>query len=136
MITAVDTNVLADVFSGDPHFGRASAEALRRCGERGRLVACEVVFAECAAAFPDADAAADALARARVDFSELDPVAALAAGIGWGAYRRARGARERIAADFLIGEHARKHADQLLTRDRGFYRRYFDGLEILDPSAS
>jgi hypothetical protein len=25
-------------------------------------------------------------------------------------------------------------ADRLLTRDRGFYRRYFAGLKVLDPS--
>jgi predicted nucleic acid-binding protein len=53
----------------------------------------------------------------------------------WSAYRRQRGTRERVIADFLIGAHALVQADRLLTRDRGFYRRYFEGLEILDPSA-
>jgi predicted nucleic acid-binding protein len=40
-----------------------------------------------------------------------------------------------MIADFLIGAHALHQANRLLTRDRGFYRDYFDGLEILDPSA-
>jgi hypothetical protein len=31
MITAVDTNVLLDVFGADPEFGQRSAEALRAC---------------------------------------------------------------------------------------------------------
>ena len=36
MITAVDTNVLLDVFGADPLFARASSEALRRyLGEGG-----------------------------------------------------------------------------------------------------
>jgi predicted nucleic acid-binding protein len=43
MITAVDSNVLLDVFSADPTFGRASREALRRCLAEGRLIACDVV---------------------------------------------------------------------------------------------
>ena len=44
--------------------------------------------------------------------------------------------RDRIVADFLIGAHARLQADRLLTRDRGFFRDSFDGLEVIDPSAS
>jgi hypothetical protein len=37
VITAVDTNVLLDVFGADPKFSPASAEALRRCLREGHL---------------------------------------------------------------------------------------------------
>jgi predicted nucleic acid-binding protein len=135
MLTAVDTNVLADVFSANPRFGRASEDALRRSASSGRLVACETVFAECAAAFNDGGRAADALQTVRVEFSPLDEASALAAGELWAAYRKTEGPRTRVVADFLVGAHALLQADRLLTRDRGFYRGYFEGLEVLDPSA-
>ena len=43
---AVDTSVLLDVLGGDPVFGGASREALRRAYDRGPLCACGVVWAE------------------------------------------------------------------------------------------
>ena len=134
MITAVDTSVLLDVFTADPRFGAGSAAALRKCIEEGGVIACEVVWAETAAAFPDSGAAREALTRLRIDFSALDESTALSAGLSWHAYRRAGGKRERVIADFLIGAHALATADRLLTRDRGFYRRYFEDLQIVDPS--
>jgi predicted nucleic acid-binding protein len=56
------------------------------------------------------------------------------AGLVHAAYRQAGGKRDRILADFLIGAHAQHEADRLLTRDRGFYRRYFSGLRILSET--
>jgi len=39
--------------------------------------------------------------------------------------------REHIISDFLIGGHAKVHANRLITRDRGYYEKYFSGLEIM-----
>lgn len=135
MITAVDTNVLLDVFVADPAFGEASANLLRRCRAEGRLVACDVVWAEVGGTFPSTEDAQEALARLNVDFSPLGPEEALAAGTAWSRYRRRGGKRHRVIADFLIGAHAAAHSDRLLTRDRGFYRSYFEDLSVLDPSS-
>jgi predicted nucleic acid-binding protein len=134
VITAVDTNVLLDVFGDDVEFGRRSADTLKRCIAEGSLLACEVVWAETGASFPDAKTAENALSRLRVEYSPLAATTALAAGRAWREYRRAGGTRTRVIADFLIGAHAAVHADRLLTRDRGFYRTYFADLPILDPS--
>lgn len=135
MITAVDTSILLDVIGADPAFGPGSAVGLRRCLHEGQLIACEVVWAECAGALPDSETTLDRLAKLRVTYGAMDMGTALTAGRMWSVYRSRSGARERVIADFLIGAHALAHADRLLTRDRGFYRDYFDGLEILDPSA-
>jgi predicted nucleic acid-binding protein len=134
VITAVDSNVLLDVFANNAEFGKRSASALRRCIAEGSLIACDVVWAETGAWFPDAQDAEDALSRLRVAYSPLTAAAALAAGRSWQSYRKAGGPRERVIADFLIGAHATEQADRLLTRDRGFYRTCFAELPIIDPS--
>ena len=136
MITAVDSNILLDILGANPTFGPASAKALRMATQQGRLVVCEVVWAEVAAWFTNAEAGEAALRRFELEFSALTVDAALEAGIAWRAYREKGGARTRVVADFLIGAHALCQADRLLSRDRGFYRSYFKRLSVLDPSAS
>jgi hypothetical protein len=43
-------------------------------------------------------------------------------------------AKQHLISDFIVGAHASVFAQRLITRDRGFYRAYFKGLEIVDPS--
>ncbi len=135
MITAVDSSILLDVFGADSTFGVASSELVRRSIIEGQLVACEVVWAEVGGFFPSAIAAREAIYRLRVEFSPMAMETALEAATAWKSYRRHGGPRSRVAADFLIGAHALRQADRLMTRDRGFYRRYFKSLTLLDPTA-
>jgi predicted nucleic acid-binding protein len=134
VITAVDTNVLLDVFLADARFGAASRSALRTAIQAGALIASEVVWAETVASFSSEERAAQMLDRLRVRLVPSDVASASAAGAAWRAYRRAGGRRERVIADFLVAAHALVHADRLLTRDRDFYGRRFRGLAILDPT--
>jgi predicted nucleic acid-binding protein len=135
LITAVDTNVLLDVFGADAKFGEASARALRRCLVEGAIVACEVVWVEAAAAFSSAAAFEEAMKTLGVGFSSVNELTVVAAARAWRGYRTRGGKRERVVADFLIGAHAMEQCDRLLSRDRGFYRECFKGLKLLDPSA-
>jgi len=135
LITAVDTNVLLDIFLDDQTFRARSLTALRACLADGPIVACEVVFAEVTAVFADEPAAIRAMAQVPVGYSAIDSASAVRAGSGWRRYRRDGGSRQRIVADFLVGAHAQEQADRLLTRDRGFHRTVFEGLTIVDPTA-
>lgn len=134
MITAVDTNVLVDVFGDDPVFAEASANALRRCTHEGRLVACDIVWAELAALFPSRAMLEEKMDRLAIGFLPLEREAACLAGETWNRYRARGGQRTRIIAGFMIAAHAQLQCDRLLTRDRGFYRDLFKKLRLLDPS--
>ena len=135
MITAVDTNVLIDVFGADPRFGQPSATALRLCLNAGAVVACAVVWGETRAAFSSDEDFLRALRTLGVGFSAQTAQAATLAGITWKKYRAGGGKRDRVIADVLIGAHAALQCDRLLTRARGYYKKYFAGLVVIDPSA-
>lgn len=136
MITAVDSNVLIDILTDDETFRDRSLAALRRCRADGLMVACDVVWSEVVAAFPEMRSANAALAEIPVTYAAVGVAAASRAGVAWRAYRARGGPRERLVADFLVGAHAVEQADRLLTRDRGFQRGAFPGLLIVDPTLS
>jgi len=134
MITAVDTNVLVDVFKADPTFGSRSAEALQSCLDEGSIVACDIVWAETGTVFVRQSEFLKAMLALGIGYSPTSRDTALVGAQAWRLYRARGGQRQRIVADFLIGAHALQQADRLLTRDRGFYRDYFESLSIVDPT--
>jgi predicted nucleic acid-binding protein len=133
-VTAVDTSIMLDVLSNDPRFGRASVTALRAAVQRGRVIACAVVWAEVRAHFERAETMRAAFDAAGIGFDPLDSACAELAGEIWRDYRRRGGRRTTIIPDFLIGAHARLRADALVSRDRGFLRRCFPDLVVIDPA--
>jgi predicted nucleic acid-binding protein len=134
LTTAVDTNVLVDVFRNDPAFCKASSEALRRCLREGRLAVSDVVWAELSALFESEDALRGVMNTLGIDYLPTERQAASLAGSMWRRYRDGGGTRDRVIADFLVAAHAQAQCDRLLTRDRGFYRAHFAGLNVLDPT--
>jgi predicted nucleic acid-binding protein len=133
MITSLDSSVLIDVLSNDPAHGPASLRALRDAASVGALIVCPVVWGEVRAMFEGAPGMVRAFEQAHIQFDPFDRSCADLAGAAWRDYRRLGGSRSRMIADFFIGAHADMRGGRLLTRDRGFYRRYFANVEIIAP---
>jgi predicted nucleic acid-binding protein len=135
MITAIDTNILLDILLPNEKFYDRSAAALETAASSGSLVVCDIVYAELCIHFATQRECDDFLESNEIRREALRRDAHFAAGRAWRIYRSQGGQRTRILADFLIGAHAQSQATQLLSRDRGFYRKLFPGLKLIDPAA-
>ena len=135
--SAVDSSILFDILLPDPRYGPASSTLLREKLDSGVIIACDVVWAEVRTGFAKDDAFDEAIAKLGIQFEAVGREAARMAGQLWRQYRSAKGpVRDHLVPDFLVGAHALFQADALLSRDRGFYRRYFSNLKVMDPSKS
>jgi predicted nucleic acid-binding protein len=133
MKTAVDSSVLFDIVKGAPGAGAAQA-ALETALAQGSACVCAVVVAELGRYFASEEDLRDFLAACQIDHDPLNMDSALDAARIMRGYARNKGPRERVAPDFLIGAHAVKQADALLTTDAGFFRQYFEGLVVITPA--
>lgn len=133
MRAAVDSSILLDVLLNDPEHARSSLGLLESHAARGSLVICPIAYSEAAAAFTPCTGLHSVAREMGIVYDDFTPdVAALAAQM-WQDYRRRGGPRRRILADFLIGAHAQQRAECLLSRDRGYFRDYFQGLAVVAP---
>ncbi len=129
----VDSNVLIDVLSGDPHWLAWSAAALETAADESWLAINPIVYAELSVRFERVDELDDAVSESEYTRLELPWAAAFLAGTCFVAYRRAGGERRSPLPDFYIGAHAAVAGMRLLTRDATRYRTYFPRLELIAP---
>lgn len=134
MKTTVDSSVLWSIFKGEDDSG-AWLDLLGSCAGDGSLIAFEIVVAEVSPLFDTQEALLEAFADLEIEIVPSRMPAWRLAGKIFQRYRSNRGPREHLIPDFLIAAHARLQGNQLAAQDRGYVRRYFSELRLVQPRA-
>lgn len=146
---AIDSSVLIDLLADDARAPAAEA-CLRHALGAGPVVLCEVVLSEVTAALGRGAEVADVIEEMGLHFSAIEQRSAVRAGemqrryiqrlaaAGLPSVSDARPRQPttapRTIPDFLVGAHALLQCTALITRDAGFFRDYFKGLKVIEPS--
>jgi predicted nucleic acid-binding protein len=156
LITAVDTNILLDILIQGESHAESSKKLLDKHLASGKLILCEVVFAELAARFPSEQELKLFLAETGMRLVSSNEKSLHIAGMRWAEYARRSKRnqfscsecgksfsmhcphcnvmvtrRQIVLSDFLIGAHALEQADCLLSRDLGIYKSNFSDLKVI-----
>ena len=128
---AVDTSVLLAILKGEPQ-GAAWLGCLRENAEKGALLISPVVLAEVRAFCPSDAVCRKVLGNLELQHSPLSEESALLAGEIFRSYRNQGGPRKVILPDFLVAAHAVRQAGAFASEDRGYLRRYFPAIRLLE----
>ena len=131
---ALDSSVLIDTLIADPCFAQASEACIEQALAKGEVVVCEAVVAEVQAMLDTKANLMEVLEQLGIRYEPTSQTAAMRAGHMYQRFGSRKEKRERVMAEFLIGAHALLQCSALITRDSGFYRDYFKGLKIIDPT--
>jgi predicted nucleic acid-binding protein len=137
MKTALDSNIISALFTLEPAHSTLAA-TLGELRSDGPLVICGVVFSECHA-IPNmmAEVLREFLDDTGIAVEATNSIEDCSAvGQGFAAYANRRrksggGEPKRLLADFIVGAHAARSCDQLLTLDRSRYETSFPDLRLV-----
>ncbi len=159
MITAIDTNILLDILIPDSQYCETSKSILEKYYHSGTMIICEAVYAELSSVFGSEQQLSTFMLETNIHLKNSNEKILYHSGLQFKKYAgkkskknqctqcginlmvscpkcgKAYEPKQHILADFLIGAHAIEFADLLLSRDRGFYKKYFPELKVINTTA-
>ena len=132
----VDTNVLLDLVTDDPHWSEWSLARLEEAALAGPLRINDVVYAETSIRYDRIEDLDAMLEDAMIGIAPTPRAALFLAGKAFQQYRAGGGMRTGVLPDFFVGAHAAIEGWPLLTRDARCYRTYFPKVTLIVPLES
>lgn len=136
MTTFVDANVIIDVLDDtSPHFSW-SLNALEKAKRRGSVFISDAVYSEISVSLPNVQAVDQVLKVLSLTRCTYPDEALFRAGKAYAAYRKNKGTKTNVLADFFIGALAAVEEAPLVTRDPRKIKTYFPHVKLISPKST
>ena len=132
----VDTNMLIDLVQDDADLASWSEAKLFEAQQAGAFTINLVGYAELVPAFDSMIDLDGFLKRGKIAVRGISRPAAYLAGEAFLHYRKRKGLKTGVPADFFIGAQAQAEGWTILTRDAARYKTYFPAVTLICPSAA
>jgi predicted nucleic acid-binding protein len=128
----VDTNVILDLVTEDPHWADWSESMLQKHADQVLCVN-PIIFSELCVGAESMDEVLELLDELSIEVQELSFDALFLAAKAFRQYREQSGTKRSPLPDFYIGGQALDRAMPILTRDPRRFATYFPEVQLLCP---
>jgi len=129
----IDSCILLDLFTNDPHWADWSESMLERYSQTNTLYINSIVYTEISIGFEKIEQVEEAIECLGIKVLEIPREALFLTGKAFIQYRRNKGTKNSPLPDFFIGAHAAVAQLNLITRDRSKYKTYFPQVTLIHP---
>lgn len=129
----IDSNVLLDLFTNDPHWADWSESVLERYNQTNTLYINTIVYTEISIGFERIEEVEEAISSLGIKVLEIPREALFLTGKAYIKYRKNKGTKNSPLPDFFIGAHAAVSQLDLITRDLSKYKTYFPQVNLIHP---
>lgn len=129
----VDSCVLLDLFTNDPHWADWSESILERYSQTNTLYINTIVYTEISIGFEKIEEVEEAISTLGIKVLEIPREALFLTGKAFIQYRRNKETKNSPLPDFFIGAHSAVTQLNLITRDLSKYKTYFPQVNLIHP---
>ncbi len=129
----IDSCVLLDLFTNDPHWADWSESTLERYSQTNTLYINSIVYTEISIGFEKIEEVEEAISTLGIKVLEISREALFLTGKAFIRYRRNKGTKNSPLPDFFIGAHSAVTQLDLITRDLSKYKTYFPQVNLIHP---
>ena len=129
----IDSCILLDLFTNDPHWADWSESTLERYSQTNTLYINSIIYTEVSIGFEKIEEVEEAISTLGIKVLEIPREALFLTGKAFIQYRRNKGTKNSSLPDFFIGAHSAVTQLDLITRDLSKYKTYFPQVNLIHP---